>query len=141
MMIGSAVRPHALRLQASRGRCAGLSGADSYCLFQFADEDPTVADPSCSRDIRDRLEYRLDDAVVYRNFDFRARSKLCLINFGDSDALNSQLRDRLPQLVQLEWPHDRGNHFHDVHFAMIETLIGNALISLLRVFLVFRERR
>ena len=72
------------------------------------------------RDVGNRLEHRFDDGIIDGDFDFGPRSELCFVDFGDGDALNAQLRDGLPQLVQLEWPHDRGDHFHEVHFAMIE---------------------
>ena len=61
-----------------------------------------------------------DNGIIHGDFDFGSWPELSFIHLGHGYALDAQLSDGLPQLVQLEWPHDRSDHFHDVHFAMIE---------------------
>jgi hypothetical protein len=111
------------RLATLSGCGPGLSGPDSDGLLELTDQDASVAHSPGTRDIGDRFEDRLDDAIIHGNFDFGSGAKLRLMDLGYGNALNAELCDRLPQLVQLEWPHDRGDHFHDVHFVMIEILI------------------
>ena len=99
---------------------AGFSGADPDRLFELADEYASIAGTASAGDIGNGFEYRFDDGIIHRDFNFGSRSELSFVYLGHGDTLDTQLRDGLPQLVQLEWPHDRSDHFHDVHFAMIE---------------------
>jgi len=112
----------------------GLPGSNSNRLFQLTDEDTAVAGPSCARNIRDGLQHRLDDAVVDRNFDFGSGSELGLVHLSHGHPLYPELCDRLPQFVQLEWPHDCGDHFHDVDFLVNGPVIRNAMSIPVRVF-------
>src|SRR5580658_3137232 len=98
----------------SCGRRTGLPGSDTDGLLELADEYAAIAAAARSRDIGDRFEHRLHDRVVHGNFHLGPGPELSLVDFGDRDALDAQLRYRLPQLVQLERPHDRGDHFHDL---------------------------
>jgi hypothetical protein len=100
------------------GRCSGLAGADPNGLFKISDDDFAIANPAGPRDIGNGLEYRFDDGIVYRYFEFSAGPVLCFIHFGHRHTLNAQLGDGVPQFVQLEWPDYRSDDFHDVHTAM-----------------------
>jgi hypothetical protein len=99
---------------------AGFTGADPDRLFELADKYASVPGTAGARDIGYGFEHRFDDGVIHCDFDFGSRPELGFVNLGHSDTLDPQLSDRLPQLVQLEWPHDGSDHFHEVHFAMIE---------------------
>ena len=83
-----------------------------------------VLNPKSRHNLRDRhaatrLARRLGDHGVVREAWSIDELYRIAGDFRHGDALDSELRDGLPQIVQLEGPHDRGDHFHDVHFAMI----------------------
>ncbi len=97
-------------------RGSGLAGADPNSLFEVSNEYLSIADPARPGDVGDRFQDRLDDAVIHSNLDLGPVPELRFIHFSDSDTLYAQLRDRFPELIQLEGPDYSRDHFHEMHF-------------------------
>jgi hypothetical protein len=116
-------------LAESNGVRAGFTGPHPQRLFQF--EYPYFSIPGVARpcDVANGLHYLFRDRIVHRNLDLCLGQKVdagfgTAINllvpglapvtmyFGDRDALNADISNRLPDLVQLEGFDDGGDQLH-----------------------------
>src|ERR1700723_1656233 len=137
----------------SNGVRSGFTGPHPQRLFQFEYPHfsiPGIAGPG---DIANRLHHLLRDRIVYRQLHFglgqeidaRLSSSIDLrvptlaaipMHFGYRDALNADVRNRLPDIVQLERLNDGGDQLHA--FVLAFTGKSDRLPHHFRVLLILR---
>src|SRR5687768_13304442 len=108
---------------------ACFTGANPNDLFQIDDEDLSIADLPRTCHVGDRLDDLFRDGIVYCQLDLRLRQEVDAVlgtsiqlgvtaltsealDFGHRDALNTDIRDGLTDVIQLERLDDRGNQLH-----------------------------
>src|SRR5688572_10253291 len=108
---------------------AGFPGADAYRRGELGHEYLAVAGAAGARDVGDRLDHLVDDGVLDGELDPGFRLQVDAMrgapvafdvpeltaetqNLGHGQALNPDVRNGLPQVIQLEGLDDCGDQLH-----------------------------
>src|SRR5882672_502894 len=105
-------------------------GANAHRVQQFRHENLAVADLARPGYVGDGLDHLVDPVIVNREFELYLWKEINdvlgssiqfsvtflpseALDLGHSDALNTDLRQGLADVVELERLDDRGHHFHE----------------------------